>query len=115
MCRVRAWVGVWGCNGNHEIYARAEEEAQRLFARAGLKLHRQENAQLTFRGAQFNLIGVDYQRERTPGGQKVQALAQLHPLARRDMPNILLSHNPNSFNRAAELGIELSLSGHTHG
>jgi len=29
--------------------------------------------------------------------------------------NILLSHNPNSFNRAAELGIELSLAGHTHG
>src|SRR5712664_984594 len=34
---------------------------------------------------------------------------------RRDVPNILLSHNPNSFPRAAELGIELSLAGHTHG
>lgn len=33
----------------------------------------------------------------------------------RDMPNVLLSHNPNSFRRAADLGIELSLSGHTHG
>jgi hypothetical protein len=31
------------------------------------------------------------------------------------MPNILMSHNPNAFNRAAELGIELTLSGHTHG
>jgi predicted MPP superfamily phosphohydrolase len=31
------------------------------------------------------------------------------------MPNILLSHNPNSFRRAADLGIELSLAGHTHG
>ena len=39
----------------------------------------------------------------------------LEPLVRRDMPNILLSHNPNSFNRAAELGVELTLSGHTHG
>jgi predicted MPP superfamily phosphohydrolase len=27
----------------------------------------------------------------------------------------LLSHNPNSFRRAAELGIDLSLAGHTHG
>ena len=36
-------------------------------------------------------------------------------LVRGDMPNILLSHNPNSFPRAAELGIELSLAGHTHG
>ncbi len=33
----------------------------------------------------------------------------------RDVPNILLSHNPNSFPRAAELGIEVSLAGHTHG
>jgi predicted MPP superfamily phosphohydrolase len=113
--QLRTPLGVWGCNGNHEIYARAEDEAQRLFGQAGMKLLRQENAQLTFRGAQLNLIGVDYQRERTPGGRKVQALAQLQPLVRRDMPNILLSHNPNSFNRAAELGVELSLAGHTHG
>jgi len=108
-------LGVWGCNGNHEIYARAEATSQILFAQAGMKLLRQENVQLHFKGAPFNLIGVDYQRERTPRGQKVQALAHLQPLVRRDMPNILLSHNPNSFNRAAELGIELSLAGHTHG
>jgi predicted MPP superfamily phosphohydrolase len=36
-------------------------------------------------------------------------------LVHKDAANILLSHNPNSFNRAAELGIELSLAGHTHG
>ena len=42
-------------------------------------------------------------------------LQHVEPLVRRDMPNILMSHNPNSFNRAAELGIELSLAGHTHG
>jgi uncharacterized protein len=29
--------------------------------------------------------------------------------------NILLSHNPDSFDRAAEMGIDLSLAGHTHG
>ena len=113
--RLRVPLGVWGCNGNHEIYARAEDTAQYLFAQAGMKLLRQENAQLDFNGAQFNLIGVDYQRERTPSGRKVQMLQHVEPLARRDIPNILLSHNPNSFNRAAELGIELTLAGHTHG
>ncbi len=112
---LRAPLGVWGCNGNHEIYARAEDTAQALFAQAGMKLLRQENAQLTFNGATFNLIGVDYQRERTNGGRRVQLLQHIEPLVRRDMPNILLSHNPNAFNRAAELGIELTLSGHTHG
>jgi predicted MPP superfamily phosphohydrolase len=71
--------------------------------------------QLAYRGAHFNLLGVDYQRERTPSGHRLQMLPDLAPLIRRDMPNILLSHNPNTFNRAAELGIELSLAGHTHG
>ena len=42
-------------------------------------------------------------------------LQEIEHLIRRDMPNVLLSHNPNSFHRAAELGIELSLAGHTHG
>jgi predicted MPP superfamily phosphohydrolase len=112
---LRAPLGIWGCNGNHEIYARAEDEAGYLYSQAGMKLLRQENAQLPFKGARFNLIGVDYQREFNSRGQKQQMLASVEPLVRRDMPNILLSHNPNSFNRAAELGIELSLAGHTHG
>ncbi|OLC94941.1 MAG: hypothetical protein DMG35_18015 [Acidobacteria bacterium] len=112
---LRAPLGVWGCNGNHEIYARAEDEAGYLYSQAGMKLLRQENAQITFKGARFNLIGVDYQREYNGRGQRQQMLASAETLVRRDMPNILLSHNPNSFNRAAELGIELSLAGHTHG
>jgi uncharacterized protein len=113
--RLRAPLGVWGCNGNHEIYARAEDMAQCLFADAGMKLLRSENAQIEFNGASINLIGVDYQRERTPGGRRVQMLPRVDKLVRRDMPNVLLSHNPNAFNRAAELGIELTLAGHTHG
>jgi len=113
--RLHAPLGTWGCNGNHEIYARAEDEAAYLYAQAGMKMLRQENAQITFKGASFNLLGVDYKRERTPRGQRQQTLAFGEPLVRRDMPNILLSHNPNTFNRAAELGIELSLAGHTHG
>jgi uncharacterized protein len=113
--RLHAPLGVWGCNGNHEIYAKAEDAAQQLFTEFGMKLLRQENAQLTFRGAQFNLIGVDYQRERNVDGHRQQMLANMDGLIRRDIPNILLSHNPNTFNRAAELGIELSLGGHTHG
>lgn len=112
---LRAPLGVYGCNGNHEIYARVEDQAQRLYQHAGMKLLRRENAVIAYKGAQLNLIGVDYQRERMPSGRKVQMLDNLEPLVRRDIPNILLSHNPNSFNRAAELGVELSLAGHTHG
>jgi uncharacterized protein len=108
-------LGVYGCNGNHEIYARAEDIAEKLYNQAAMKMLRRENAIINYKGGQLNLLGVDYQRERTPSGRKLQMLSNLEPLVRRDIPNILLSHNPNSFNRAAELGIELTLSGHTHG
>jgi uncharacterized protein len=113
--RLSAPLGIYGCNGNHEIYADAEDRAEELFTRAGMRLLRHQNAVVSFRGAQLNLIGVDYQRERAPGGRRLTTLAGVEPLVRKDAPNILLSHNPNSFNRAAELGIELSLAGHTHG
>ena len=112
---LRAPLGVYGCNGNHEVYARAEDLAERLYRQAGMRMLRSENAVVAYRGATLNLIGVDYQRERSPSGRRMPMLANVEALVRRDMPNILLSHNPNSFNRAAELGIELSLAGHTHG
>jgi len=41
-------------------------------------------------------------------------LTEIEHLIRRDMPNLLLSHN-RILSAAAELGIELSLAGHTHG
>jgi predicted MPP superfamily phosphohydrolase len=115
LSHLRAPLGVWGCNGNHEIYAGAEQTAQTLFQQFGMKLLRSENTELNFQGGKFNLIGVDYQRQRNKQGDPVPMLAGVDTLVRRDIPNILLSHNPNSFPRAAELGIELSLAGHTHG
>jgi uncharacterized protein len=115
LSHLRAPLGVWGCNGNHEIYAIAEAKSAELFHRYGMKLLRRENAELSWRGAAFNLIGVDYQRQRDPDGNPAPMLPGVEPLVRRDVPNILLSHNPNSFPRAAEMGIELSLAGHTHG
>lgn len=115
LARLHAPLGVWGCNGNHEIYADAQEKAAELFASHGMKLLRQENAEIRWRGGKFNLIGVDYQLTRGFRGSRVIMLARTGLLLRRDIPNILLSHNPNSFPRAAELGIELMLTGHTHG
>lgn len=116
LSRLEAPLGVWGCNGNHEIYAGVEDEAERLFREKGMRLLRAGNAVVEHNGAPFNLIGVDYQRDHMVSGERTGPMLQeIEHLVRRDMPNILLSHNPNSFRRAAELGIELSLAGHTHG
>jgi predicted MPP superfamily phosphohydrolase len=116
LAKLRAPLGVWGCNGNHEIYAGVEDEAERLFHEKGMRLLRAENQIIEHNGARFNLLGVDYQRDHMVSGERTgPMLSEIEHLVRRDMPNILLSHNPNSFHRAAELGIELSLAGHTHG
>lgn len=114
LSRLRAPLGVWGCNGNHEAYADAEALAAKLFVQHGMGHLRQQNVELVHRGQPFNLIGVDYQRER-PIRSRRPMLGPIANLVRPDMPNILLSHNPNSFRRAAELGIQVQLAGHTHG
>jgi uncharacterized protein len=118
LSRLRAPLGVWGCNGNHEIYAGVEDEAERLFREKGMRLLRAQSAVVEHNGARFNLLGVDYQRDHMVSGEHTRPelmLGEIETLIRRDMPNVLLSHNPNSFRRAAALGIELSLAGHTHG
>ncbi len=116
LSRLRAPLGVWGCNGNHEIYAGVEDDAERLFLEKGMRLLRAASTVVEHNGGRFNLIGVDYQRDHMVRGERTgPMLAEIEHLVRRDMPNFLLSHNPNSFRRAAELGIELSVAGHTHG
>jgi predicted MPP superfamily phosphohydrolase len=113
--RLRAPLGVWGCHGNHERSAGVEARAQALFARYGMHLLRQQCAELSWRDGRFNLIGVDDQRERARAGEPSSLLRGIEARVRSDIPNILLSHNPDTFPRAAALGIELSLAGHTHG
>ena len=115
LSRLRAPLGVWGCNGNHEIYADAEAKSKELFGGYGMRLLRQESATLAWHGQPFNLIGVDYETTFDNVGRPRIFLTEIEEQVRRDMPNILLSHNPNTFPRAAELGVELMLTGHTHG
>lgn len=115
LSRLRAPLGVWGCHGNHERWAGLEARAQALFAHYGMHVLRQQCVELSWRGGRFNLIGVDDQRERGRPVEPGSMLRSIGALVRRDIPNILLSHNPDTFPQAAALGIELSLAGHTHG
>jgi uncharacterized protein len=115
LSRLRAPLGVWGCHGNHERWTGVEARAQVLFERYGMQVLRQQRVELSWRGGAINLIGVDDQREHARTGEPSSMLRGIEALVRRDIPNILLSHNPDTFPRAAALGVELSLAGHTHG
>jgi uncharacterized protein len=115
LSRLRVPLGVWACHGNHERWAGVEARTQALFARDGMHVLRQQCVELSWHSGRFNLIGVDDQRERARPGEPSSMLRSIEGLVRSDIPNILLSHNPDTFPRAAALGIELSLAGHTHG
>jgi predicted MPP superfamily phosphohydrolase len=77
-----------------------------LFAARDIRILRQERAHIRLRGETLNLIGVD---------DSLTELRVVAPLVMPNTINILLDHYPNAFDRAVELGIDLTLAGHTHG
>ncbi len=112
---VKAPFGVFGCLGNHEIYTETQDSITRLFAAQGIHILRQARMPIQMGGEALNLIGVDFQGRHGPPLPPRAYLRGVEGLMMPDTANILLSRNPNSFDRAAELGIDLSLGGHTHG
>ncbi len=116
---LKAPFGIFGCLGNHELWTDTEDSITRLFAARGVSILRHAPALIQSQGEALNLIGVDFQSRRRMGprseGVVKSYLRGVQPLMRPDTVNILLSHNPNTFDRAADLGIDLSLAGHTHG
>lgn len=109
LSRLRAEAGVFGCNGNHETYAKVEEYVESAAARFGMRVLRSSSQSVRFGAAKVNLAGVDYQPKKK---------AYLRGMQNHVEPgafNILLSHNPDVFPVAAQKGYQLTLAGHTHG
>jgi predicted MPP superfamily phosphohydrolase len=109
LSHLRAQLGIYGCLGNHERFAEAEDYTQAQGARFGLRFLRHEAVKLNYAGTQVNLAGVDYQRFNRPYLTRAEELVD--PAAF----NMLLSHNPDVFPVAARKGFPVTISGHTHG
>ena len=111
--------GIFGCLGNHEAWSHTEDSITRMFQQVGIRILRRERVPVTAQGESFNLIGVDFETRRhmVAGSEKFVRtyLEGVESLMVPGTVNILMSHNPDTFDRAAELGIDLSLAGHTHG
>ena len=64
-------------------------------------------------------FGIDYEQARHSTDHEGHLVDRYmegnEKLVMPGMVNVLLNHNPNAFDRAAELGIDLMLTGHTHG
>lgn len=115
---LRAPHGVFGCLGNHEHEGEIEESITRLFTAQGIHILRQNRASLQLGGETLNLIGMDEPRGPTEAERKRdlhRKLRQIKELAMPDTANILLTHFPEVFDYVTGLGVDLTLTGHTHG
>jgi predicted MPP superfamily phosphohydrolase len=112
--------GVTAITGNHDFYAGVDETVSAL-ERAGAQVLRNQGRVIG--GAKgFALLGVDdvWAKRFNPGagpdlGQAVRTLPKVEGRhVARDLPRVLLCHNPSYFEQAAG-HVDLQMSGHTHG
>jgi hypothetical protein len=112
LAELRARHGVYAVTGNHEYYAGADSWIEEI-TRLGARYLRNERVAIERDGAAFELAGVDDHNARGDGhGEDLE-----RALAGRDASRVcvLLAHQPRQVRRAAKYGVDLQLSGHTHG
>jgi predicted MPP superfamily phosphohydrolase len=110
---LRAKHGVFAVTGNHEYYAGADAWIAAI-TRLGVRYLRNELVTIGDGAAAFDLAGVDdYGASGYRGhGEDLHAAT-----AARDPHRalVLLAHQPRQVHNAAKHGVDLQLSGHTHG
>ena len=100
--------GIFACLGNHDFWA-GPDAVERELERAGIRVLRNKGVLLDRSGEGLWLCGVD---DPWSGRFDLRAALRGRP---EGTATVLLSHQPNTWRRAQELGVELQLSGHTHG
>ncbi len=111
---LRAKRGVFFVTGNHDHYSGAADWVDAV-RDLGIRVLRNERVPVEGNGAGFDLVGVDDHRGSLLGGDGGEDLDAA--LGGRDpaRPALLLAHDPTTFKRAQSMGIDLQISGHTHG
>jgi predicted MPP superfamily phosphohydrolase len=115
--------GIYLCEGNHDLF-----EGRRAFdeqvKRSGVPLLVNESKMLSIAGYPVQLLGLcwgavsqtDPRSSRSRGDQAIyESMKILLPQRVPDAFPILMAHHPHAFDIAADAGIPLTLSGHTHG
>ncbi len=105
--------GVYAVTGNHEYYAGVDGWIAAI-SKLGVKYLRNERVTIGDGDASFELAGVDDHSADNWAGHG----EDLPAATRGRDPNkalVLLAHQPRQVRRAARHGVDLQLSGHTHG
>lgn len=108
-------LGVWAITGNHEYYAGIDEIAP-FWREVGISLLRDEGVVLD---GELLLIGREDRTIIQTGGNRRTIAEILYEAGQTPgeagaLPVVLMDHQPFHLEEAADAGIALQLSGHTH-
>lgn len=104
--------GTFFCTGNHEYYSGVEPWMAYL-ERLGVQVLKNARVTLTRGADAIDVAGVHDWMSSGPGhGHDLAKALAGQPEARK---TVLLAHQPRAVHDAADKGVELMLSGHTHG
>lgn len=108
--RTRNDFGIYGCMGNHDLFDNYSV-VSRAMRESGIRMLENGNQVLKINGDQLNLIGVADTADLELFAGWRSALHGIDPEAFK----IVLAHRPRFFQQTIDSGIDLQLSGHTHG
>jgi predicted MPP superfamily phosphohydrolase len=111
MAQLDAPLGCWFVLGNHDHLDNADD-VRAAFDEAGLRLFDGDATHLEHRGHTIAIGGVDWSGN--PKTLDPHIATACRATAKADL-KILLAHHPHAFDTAYETGVDLTLSGHTHG
>jgi uncharacterized protein len=110
--KLKAPLGAYGVLGNHDFYTREEDTITRIANEAGIRILRDEAVHLRKNGSTLCLLGVDdVGNSRDAEDHIRRAMRTVRP----NIPTVLAAHRPYYVRQAAGQGVDLVLSGHTHG
>ena len=103
---IKARLGVFAINGNHEHYAEKPTSTADYLESAGIKVLRDEAVLVD---NSFYLVG----RDELPLTNR-KPLSEIIAGIDRKLPYLLMDHQPFHLEQAEQLGFDLQVSGHTH-
>lgn len=109
--KLKAPLGVYAVTGNHEYIGRKVPEFIVAMKAIGIRVLMDESILIN---DSFYIIGRKDKASGGFGGDKRKPIHELIAPLDRSFPLIMLDHQPSDIAKAAENGIDLSVSGHTH-
>jgi predicted MPP superfamily phosphohydrolase len=108
--------GLYLIEGNHDLIENPSEFERRVRS-SGIPFLLDQSTVVAVNGAPIQLLGLSWTRHHAKDHDEEISRSVRTLLRQRqsDAFSILLAHHPHAFDAAAEAGMPLTLSGHTHG